>query len=358
MATSLQGRERAAARRLLTETERNWFLAVALLLGSVGLFAAVYAVEFEAGRWNNALRLVREPAQAAMVYLGISHFLIALLYTATSRRMRSGRAWASFLGRLVLGGGLCAAYAVLLGPAPLLASALFVGYFLVHDFRDQVFFYFANGDAAAGPAGDRLVSLLTRTPLALLAGAVALIVSAAALGAPGTAVLQPLLAPLPPPLRLALGVVPPAMVAVAAAETARGWRRAGYRRIGEILRPHRPVAVVFLGTIAVLVAGHFLGWKAHSIVILHVAAWYVFTTRQLARRRSDPRPTGWRALRDTRWGFNVLHIGSAGLLVVAGVVWAYGFRNDAAIVPFAALLDIRNFPYWTILHVTASFGGR
>ncbi|HEY6066470.1 MAG TPA: hypothetical protein VIY96_09955, partial [Thermoanaerobaculia bacterium] len=101
--------------------------------------------------------------------------------------------------------------------------------------------------------------------------------------------------------------------------------------------------------------------RAHSIVILHVAAWYVFSLRMLRRPGQavpPPRRLNWAWMRSTPAGFNLLHVGSAALLVVAGLVWAFGLRNDPGALPFRLLLDRDNFAYWTIIHVTVSLAPR
>jgi hypothetical protein len=115
----------------------------------------------------------------------------------------------------------------------------------------------------------------------------------------------------------------------------------------------RSLRVVYGGTAAVLLLGLVIG-GGYAIVILHVACWYVFTTRQLAERPVSP-VRGWSWLRSTVPGFRLLHAGSLALFLLAGAVWAYGFGNDPSFRAFSVLLSPENFPYWTILHVTVSF---
>ena len=133
--------------RPMTETERNWVFSTLLLIGCIALFGGLYAAEMQTGRWKESLRLVGHPAETTMRVLGISHFLVALFYTFTSRSMRSSGSRLSLGGMLLLGGVLCWGFAWLRAFSPLVASGFFIGYFLVHDFRDQVFFYFRNKDA-------------------------------------------------------------------------------------------------------------------------------------------------------------------------------------------------------------------
>lgn len=344
-----------AAPRALTETERNWLIAAAIVLGSMAFFGAIYVLELDLGRWNANLRLVTNPAEAAMRYLGISHFLVAFLFLATSKKMRAPQSWVAFAGAMLIGTVLCLAYARVKLWSPVVATILFFGYFVVHDFRDQVFFYFTNGDAPA--AGDRkgLAELLFRTPFLvlglLLAGAAALLAS----GAVSIEWLGSAFSGSTPAMRLALGVVPAALAALLLWRYGSLWRRENPGRVGDFARANRPILAVFAAAILILLAQ-----KGFTIVTLHVTCWYVFALHQLKKRPASPAPPrfSWSWLRATPAGFNVVHIGAAALLVAGGAVYAYAFRNDPAIAPLRVLLAPESFPYWTIVHVTASFTGR
>ena len=105
-------------------------------------------MELDLGRWNPALRLVLNPAETSMRYLGFSHFLVAFLFLSTSKKMRTPRSWLEFSAALAVGAVLCLGYTQVRLWSPAVATILFFLYFLVHDFRDQVFFYFSNGDGS------------------------------------------------------------------------------------------------------------------------------------------------------------------------------------------------------------------
>ena len=343
-----------------TRTERNWLFSAAILVGGVALFAVARAVEVGLGRWDGSLRLVLEPAETFMVYVGISHFLVAILYLSTSSRMRSGRAWVRLAGLLALGTILCVGFGGLRRANPILAGVLFFGYFLVHDFRDQVFFSFANGDEPAARPGSALAATLLYPPF-LAIGAVGLLLAAAVVaGVPGSEPFSIAFGRMPPGARWALVLVLAGVLGAAAWRFRAQIRDAGFSSAAAFLRRHRPVFVVFGGSLALLGTGIALGWRGYSIVILHVASWYVFSLTQLrkAARSGAPRPAGWARVRQTAAGFNLVHVGSVALLLVAGVVWAYVFRNDPSRTAFSVLLDRDNFQYWTILHVTSSFASR
>ena len=91
-----KGEHRRWLPRFFSETERNYVHALALVLGTTAFFGILYAIEMQLGRWSDDIRLVRTPTETCMRYLGLSHFFVAFVYMATSRRMRSARAWLFF----------------------------------------------------------------------------------------------------------------------------------------------------------------------------------------------------------------------------------------------------------------------
>jgi hypothetical protein len=171
--------------RRLSVTERNWLVSVAIMAGSIAFFALVREVEMRMGRWEGSFRLVRDPDQAAMRYLGIAHFLIAFLYMASSRAFRSAASLARFAALIGVSVLLCFGYAGLSAAAPTLAIVLFIAYFIVHDMRDQFFFSAANGDRPARPSPSWQ---LDRPILVVLIGTAVVLTASALLGWQGHAI--------------------------------------------------------------------------------------------------------------------------------------------------------------------------
>lgn len=341
----------------LTRSERNAWASVAILAGCFAVFGAVWALEMEIGRWNREIRLVRSVSETTTRYVAIAHFLLALVFLATARRMRTARPWARVAVLAALAAALCVGWEGLRGRDEYLARLLFFAYFMAHDWRDQIFFCEANGDAppaARTPGAREALFLAGFVPVAGLAATLAALNAAGLVGGSlgdGT---------LPAFLRGAFLLLP-VPVLLAAVKLRRLLREEGMGPISSLVRAHRPLARIYALNLGVLLLGLALTGQMYTIVVLHVTGWFVFTWRQLRDRPVEPpapRAPGWRWMRSTPAGFTFLHAGLVVLCVVLGAVWAYAFRNDPGLPAFAAVLGISAFPLWTIFHVTVSFGSR
>lgn len=352
---------RLGVARRLTETERNWLFSALLVAASVIVCAAINMAEIRAGRWSPEARAIADPGRSAMSFVGIPHFLIAFLFTAYSRRMRSGRAWARFALLAAAGGILCLGFRRIDVATPALAELLLFGYFFIHECRDEVFFYYANGDGVASERGTAVEWVLVRLPLLLVSAVVAALAMGIGLMGLGGEWVQAEAAAVPDLLRAAMGIVPALAAIFALLVLRRRWRAGGLGAPVAFLRAHAPIVRVFAASFAIIAVGLLLGLRSHTIILLHVSAWYVFSVRQLRKRPAPaPIPTrgSWAWIRGTPGGFTFLHAGLAVLMVVAAGVWAYGFRQDPRLLGFKIFLDSKSFAYWTIVHVSVSFASR
>jgi hypothetical protein len=338
-------------------TERNAFLSVTILVGCFAVFGLIYGLEMDLGRWDREIRLVRSVSETSTRYLAVSHFLLAIAFMATSRRMRAARPWAGFVLMLAAGAVLCVGWDRLRGMDDYLARLLFFGYFIAHDFRDQVFFFYANGDAPPS-ARQKGVSdalyLLAFLPVAAVVSIFAFVRAAGSFGGASGPVA------LPDAVRWVFFLLP-VPVALGFLHLRRLWKREGLGRPMDLVRTYRPLFIVFAVSFVVLFVGLVLTGHMYAIVVLHVTAWYVFSLRQLQKRPATapaPRAFTWPWMRSTPLGFSVLHGGLTVLLVLAGAFWAYAFRNDEALRGFSYVLGRDAFPLWTIVHVTLSFRSR
>jgi hypothetical protein len=60
-------------------------------------------------------------------------------------------------------------------------------------------------------------------------------------------------------------------------------------------------------------------------------------------------------MRSTTAGFSALHLAVFLLVLGAGAVWAFAFRNSPETPVLASVLSKESFAYWTIVHVTLSW---
>lgn len=348
-----------AGARPFTRTERNWLLAFAIVVASGVLFWALWFLEQGAGRTVREQAFVFHPIETPMRMVGLAHFLVAILFLTTSRAMARPSSWAWLAGLLLLGYVLCELFADAGGIKALLPRALFFVYFLLHEFRDQAFFYEANGDLPSGPDRARVKRDVLGLPLLALGLIGAVFMAGAGLRLGGARrYTETLLGWAPDALVPVLGLLPIALLVLAT----HLWRRAIERRyaggVRAFLRTHRPMLLVYGGILGVLALDLLINRRAYAIVTLHVAAWYVFVLAGYARRPAPqprPAPMTWRWMRTTRAGFNTLHLGLLALVIAAALVWAYGYRNDAGLTAMNVLLSKDAFPYWTIMHVTVSW---
>lgn len=349
---------RSGERRALTTTEQNWLAALMIGIGSIFVFVLIGRIESGAGRAIVDGRLVHSAAEAAARYLGLGHFIVALAFTATSSRMKLAKHVAWFGWLLGLGTLLGLGYSWLRGVYPLLAYAFFAGYFLAHDFRDQLFFCRMNGDLGVRKDGRSPDADLLAVPILACAAVLSLLSVAAFVGLSGSDRYVAAVAHLPLAARWGLGIGPTLVVGPLLFCYWRHLNRRYTAGAGRFFMNQRPIVLIFSGSLLVLWLGLILRERFYPIVILHVTTWYVFTLFQFSRRSfsgPDARPLTWRWMRGTPAGFRFLHIGVVVLLVAGGLVWAYLFRNDPQVTALRVPLGPDVFPLWTIMHITVSF---
>jgi hypothetical protein len=342
-----------------TTTFRQCAKGLGWTLSLTGLFAIWYAVEKWGLRLPNDHRLVRSPALVPMTILGIPHFLIGFLFLATSRRVRAPGS-VPRLGLLAaLSVALCLVYAWGGGhhAATKIPTAAVALYFVVHELRDEAFFFRAYGDAPADVEAARTSRFLATvtTLLIVLVGAFGVVGYDAYSRKKGRAgVLDYVLPDATGNLLRAVLVLLAA--GVVCALLYRAWTRAEPDRLGAWLRRSRPMLAVYGLFLAVLVSGAVSGTLLEAIVLWHVLEWLFFSVHQIGAREaagSAPAPSGFLArVKGTRRGFLALHLGLAALVFLGMVVWVY---VDGKTGWLTHVVGPEAFYYWTIAHVTMSF---
>lgn len=342
-----------ASRSGLSRTESNALLA---LLGTLGLFLLFYGVgELERGLapgQHRTTRFVREATETTTRLLAVAHTLVATLFLLTSAKVRSPAGAGTFAALGALSVAACLGFAALGGREGGVAMGLFALYFLLHDLRDEAWFYGVNGDAPPNEARRRGASL------AVFVLGVMLATFAAGLGLGLPRLTRSLgLLGAAPALRVSLAVAGATLALLVAHLALRRFSGGPVRGAPAQARRHRPLVVVMLGVYAVFFASIALTGRFYALVATHVVIWYVFTLRRLADATpaAAPRPWTLRWMRTTVVGFNALHLGLLVLLAGAAAVHAFAFGNDRSATWLQVTVSRDAFPYWTLVHVTLSW---
>lgn len=341
-----------------TTTERNWLVALAIVLGSVVVFALFQRAEEAARTVGRSARLVWNPSETSMRLLALSHFLVAFVFMATSRRMKTTKSWLQLGALGALGALLCVGLSRLGGLSAPVGAVLFYAYFLVHEFRDETGFCRAWGEMPTLQAGEASWTAALAGPLIGVGLIASLFGIGVAFGIGGARRFATMYSGVPVVLRAGLGLLPAALTAWGLVALSRRGDGAGTPGLRAAWRANRPLFFIGVGTFVVLVADILVTGRVYAIVTLHVTAWYVFAVRRL---KSLPAPAGparagsFRWVKTTPQGFVTFHLAMLALVIAAAAVWAYGFSNDGQITGFKVLLSREAFPYWTVVHVTLSW---
>lgn len=337
----------------LTVAERNFWKAALLTVACIAFFHSIYFVERNVFQHHpRAARFVGESTEAAMRYITLPHIIIGFLFLVTSRNNQTLRKRAWMFALLLVGAALCALYGWSGGKTNVLFYTSIYLYFLVHELRDEAMFYVALGDAP--PIADR--AAFQRMVRAMIALTIAAVVAIAWIGVPfglvphGRGFIDP---SRPLALKVALSIAPLVLWGLATHATVAYFARGLRGGVRELLHLHAPLFRLMAGSAAVLGLSLLLTQRAYSLIVFHVAAWYVFASYQFSRNRPSSTPRGWWTwMRTDRNGFRFLHIGMVVLLMAIGLVWVFGFGKPPVL---NWLLAEESFLYWTIMHITVSF---
>ena len=331
------------------------FAATAVFMGVlIGFFWLLDRLE--PAEHHRAGIVAGRPVTMAAVFVGLAHFVVAFFFMVTGRAWSTRQAARRLFAGMVVAVGLCGVLAVGSDVAKIFFPSVFVGvYFVSHEVRDEYYFSTVLGDVPPGR--------LHRPAFLLLLGAVILGLLALMWNLPflrpthrGIAILKPIvdLSTVQGSARAIWWAGPSMLLGAASAALFGGCLKKANMSAGEFFRTYSPLLVVYV----VLTSLFFLAPKSeqsiYMIVCFHVAAWWVFMTRQLAKRDKTARPRGLAWFRETQAGFQTLHVGLVLLILGAAAVWAYAFERSLA-NPLGWLVSHQAFPYWTIGHVTVSF---
>lgn len=349
---------RPARRSLYREDEiiPDW---VRVLKWSLALLATftLYHV-FEKFVLHAARPFIYNPAEFSCRVVGLSHYTVGLLFLLTGRRMKSPAGWAWFAGLLAVGVLLCVFFYNFGADKNPTLQMLFFLYFIVHGYRDMVFFYRPMSAApdAAERARHRVLNL---TQACLLLSLFFILVplylvylnSRQKYYEPE---LKSRIDALLPYLKLFLVWGWPVLLACLVGL----WRAVKSFPGGDVWSDSRPVFLVLISASVIFLVSPVLGvWTFHVLIMTHFVGWYLYASRGLAAlpKQSRWKDGPWRWLRGSVAGFRTLHVGVAALFFVL-ILITHLFPGE--LPPLNLVVNSKAFYYWNLIHITISFAPR
>lgn len=343
-------------------TFRNWRATLFWSWAAVTFCAVCYIFDkwgFDfsfAARRDIDYRMFKNPTELPMRIFGLPHFIVALLFVLSSRRMKQPRNIAWFAGLLAVGSAFCFLFYRLGAHTNAFLMFLFYFYFLIHGFRDDAYFYKAYGDMPPDEAKThaRIMVVLQCLAIGLLLSLIWPTYAQMSLTKPRLA--DPILqnffpADWPFVAKLMSTFMPMVLIALFAL-----WRIARIFPDGlaGLWRTHRPILAIQLASLGIVLLALVGGpWTFNVVVLMHFVGWYLFALYLLGRNPPKEPPRGvWQWMRTTRSGFMTLHLGLAAVVTALIAVDVYGFGKDCWL---DVVVGSKNFYYWTIMHVTLSF---
>lgn len=340
-------------------TCRNWLRTLSWTLLAVGVCCTIYLIDrggLGAAPRPVDYRMFKNPTEIPMRIFGLPHFIIAVLFVLSSRRIRQRSNQLILVGLLAVGTAFCVLFYRMGAHLNPFLMFLFYFYFLIHGFRDDAFFYKSYGDMPRDgiEVHQRIMAVLQLLIIGLLMSLfwpVLTVVSDR-----NYRLADPILQNFFPSTwpfvaRLASMFVP--MLAIALWALGRIARRFPDGLAG-LWRVHRPILAIQIASLAIVLLALIGGpWTFNIVVLMHFVGWYFFALFLIDRHPpKEPARGIWPWMRTTRPGFMTLHLGLAALVTVLIAVDVYGFGK-------ASWLDVivgsKSFYYWTIMHVTLSF---
>ncbi len=344
-----------------TLTFRNWTRTMAWTLAAVGVCCVLYG--FDKYNWFNfpsrrhaAYRMFKSPSELPMRIFGLPHFIIAILFACSSRRMQQARNKLIFAGLLAVGAVFCWGFYKVGAYLNPLAIICFYFYFLIHGLRDDAFFYKAYGDmpTEAVRTHERIMVVLQLLMLGLLFSLIwpTYIQMGDVNYRPANPILDNFF-PANWPFTFRLGSMFLPMLAIAVFALSR-IARSFPGGLAGLWRVHRPILAVYCVSLSVILVALVGGaWTFNIVVLAHFVGWYIFALYLIKKHPPKVPPKSLFAwMRTTRKGFMTLHLGLAAAVTVMIAVSVYGFGKEGML---ETIIGSKSFYYWTVMHVTLSF---
>lgn len=301
-------------------------------------------------------RLVYNPAEFPCRFFGFSHYLVGFIYMMSSRKMKAVSGWLWFIGLLTvsIGGGYM--FFSLGGRGNQVLVIFYFLFFMIHGYRDMVFFYKPETDEKELEGLRTRILLLTQVGLIL--GLMYVLVPAFFLYMtlrPKT--YSPELQASMDTLRLFLNAL--LMVGwIGLVGSLIGIWRLAKKFPGGLKGfwvDDKPVLLVIIYTSLIILATPLVGpWTYNLLILSHFVGWYFFASRRLSTipKQATRQDGFWKWVRGSVSGFQTMHLGFAAVFLILILINHYVFASTGIL---ELLFSSNAFYYWTIVHVTISF---
>lgn len=301
-------------------------------------------------------RLVPNPAEFPCRIFGFAHYAVGMMYMLSSKKMRKADGWLWFIGLLMVGILISIFFYSFGGKFNPVMVIFYFLFFMVHGFRDMVFFYSPSSE---NPALERTRSwLLTLFQTCILIALLYILVPVFFLylawrNKTYSPELQANIDALMPYLN---GVLMFSwMLFLLALFGARHFLKKYPGGLNGFWRENRPILLVVIYTALIILASPLVGpWTYNLLILSHFVGWYFFASRRLQTlpKQATPQEGLWKWVRGSVGGFQRLHLGLAAVFFVVLLVNHY-FLSETGFV--SLLFGGSAFYYWTVIHVTISF---
>ncbi len=359
----------------LSRPVHDWLLTMFWSFAIIAVMGCVYVVEKYALHLKGTpMRMVANPAEISIRFVGFSHYLVSLYFMATSRAVRNLRGMLMFALFIALSALAGYAFWWVGGDTNKLAVVSVFIFFLMHALRDEVMFYRIRSgsaiSAAEAPLANRMFFHLQVLGLCLLAAILypAFLFKYLEMGK--SPIIQQwidLLLPTQWPKAAKVLVLASPFVLAASLPL---WRiQAQYPGgIVRLLRSHRPLTFIIGGTFVMAASTVFLGaWIFDVLILMHFVGWYIFAVDGILKAPAQQRrlitwrtPDAW--IHKNLTGFTVFHGGLALLFLFAIAFnhWVLALRPWLPIGhtlhnPITLFLGVHTFYYWTLAHLVIGF---
>ncbi len=297
---------------------------------------------------------IYNPAEFSCRVVGFSHYSVGLLFLLTARHMRRASSWAWFVSLLVLGVALCVFFYKFGADKNPVLQMLFFLYFIIHGYRDMVFFY--RPPSAQPDESERLRHrILNLTQACLLLSLYFILVPLYLLYLNSRPKfyepeLKARIDMLMPYLKLTLLFGWPILLIC----LVKTWRAIRRFPGGRVWHDNRPIFLVLVSASLIFLASPILGvWTFHLLILTHFVGWYLFASRRFAAlpKQRTLNDGLWKWIRGSVVGFQTLHVGVA-ILFFALILISFLFPS---LTLLTVMVNSKAFYYWNLIHVTISF---